>query len=268
MAKDIYEEVKDVPGWLMRDEARCLFDLATNAHNTIVEIGSWKGKSTICLALGAKEGSNAQVFTIDPHTNPLPKYNVTYPALVRNLKKANADASVTPIVATSLDVGKTWTRPIDFLFIDGLHHYKYVLADFLTWEPQVKEGGVIAFHDSINEAWPEVGKVVADHVLSSNRFRVMQTVNTIMVVKKIRKANSAEREATTELLQATTSSLHSQSVILFFSALHAVAILWGRIPSRLLISKTKEAIIPRAGISIKKISPRLYYAIKKTIWGK
>lgn len=33
----------------------------------IVEIGSWKGKSTIWIANGSKDGRNIKVYAIDPH---------------------------------------------------------------------------------------------------------------------------------------------------------------------------------------------------------
>lgn len=43
---------------------------------------------------------------------------------------------------------------VDFLMIDGDHSYHGVKTDFLTYEPLVREGGIIAFHD-ICEHTPE-----------------------------------------------------------------------------------------------------------------
>lgn len=40
--------------------------------------------------------------------------------------------------------------PFDFLFIDGDHSYQGVRADWLTWSPLVRPGGLVAFHDT----WP------------------------------------------------------------------------------------------------------------------
>ena len=37
---------------------------------------------------------------------------------------------------------------IDFLFIDGDHHYWGVKKDFQNYEPLVRKGGMIAFHDT------------------------------------------------------------------------------------------------------------------------
>ena len=40
--------------------------------------------------------------------------------------------------------------PFDFAFIDGDHSYEGVRADWLTYSPLVRSGGLVAFHDT----WP------------------------------------------------------------------------------------------------------------------
>ena len=47
-------------------EAKRLYEPAQNCGGPIVEIGSWKGKSTVCLALGSKVRRKGKVFAIDP----------------------------------------------------------------------------------------------------------------------------------------------------------------------------------------------------------
>src|SRR5690606_35850245 len=63
----IIEGFKSIQGWLMDQEAAHLYHyarkLSQGTDNTIVEIGSWKGKSTMCLAKGLRNGF---VFAIDP----------------------------------------------------------------------------------------------------------------------------------------------------------------------------------------------------------
>jgi len=58
-----------------------------------VEIGSWKGKSTIWLAKGAKAGSQNEVFAIDPHQGSKAHTDEgeesTYPTFLTNLEKAH-----------------------------------------------------------------------------------------------------------------------------------------------------------------------------------
>ena len=51
--------IADVPGWLTDEEGEALFELARSCtgKGVIVEIGSWKGKSTVCLGLGSQSGA-------------------------------------------------------------------------------------------------------------------------------------------------------------------------------------------------------------------
>ena len=37
-------------------------------RGVIVEIGSWKGKSTVSLGLGSRERNKIKIYAIDPHT--------------------------------------------------------------------------------------------------------------------------------------------------------------------------------------------------------
>lgn len=45
---------------------------------------------------------------------------------------------------------------IDFLFIDGDHHYNAVKQDFLMYEPLVPKGGYIVLHDAGLKNHPDV----------------------------------------------------------------------------------------------------------------
>lgn len=59
----------DIEGWLADVEGALLYSLARkcNANGVIVEIGSWKGKSTIFIAKGSEAGQRVRVYAIDPH---------------------------------------------------------------------------------------------------------------------------------------------------------------------------------------------------------
>lgn len=70
MRKDYFIEIKKaldgVEGFLSPREAYLLFELASKSKYPIVEIGSWKGKSTICLAKGTQAGYNQKVYAVTP----------------------------------------------------------------------------------------------------------------------------------------------------------------------------------------------------------
>src|SRR2546422_11389447 len=62
-----------VEGWLYFNEAWALHEMVRNLGSRepavyVVEIGSWKGRSTIALALGVQARGAGTVFAIDPHT--------------------------------------------------------------------------------------------------------------------------------------------------------------------------------------------------------
>ncbi len=63
--------IAEVPGWLTDEEGEALYDLARacTGAGVIVEIGSWKGKSTICLGRGSLAGAAVPIYAIDPHAD-------------------------------------------------------------------------------------------------------------------------------------------------------------------------------------------------------
>jgi predicted O-methyltransferase YrrM len=70
---DAWEETRKVPGHLGENEARFLGLLAAcvPAKGTIVEIGSFMGRSTIMLAKAASRYGFGPVVAIDPHNSPI-----------------------------------------------------------------------------------------------------------------------------------------------------------------------------------------------------
>jgi predicted O-methyltransferase YrrM len=67
---EVKKFVDNIDGWLFEREGELLYDLAKNCtgKGVIVEIGSWKGKSTIWLGKGSKRGKKVLIYAIDPHT--------------------------------------------------------------------------------------------------------------------------------------------------------------------------------------------------------
>ena len=59
------------------------------------------------------------------------------------------------------DCGRDEIRhPLDFIYIDGNHHYEYVKRDIELAVELVKAGGVIGGHDYSHPRWREVKEVV------------------------------------------------------------------------------------------------------------
>ena len=60
---------RHIDGWLYDREGELLYHTAKNCtgRGVIVEIGSWKGKSTSWLGRGSKQGKGVKIYAIDPH---------------------------------------------------------------------------------------------------------------------------------------------------------------------------------------------------------
>jgi predicted O-methyltransferase YrrM len=72
--------------------------------------------------------------------------------IARRLVDEVEGARVEWIRARSDDAVRSWTLPIDFLFIDGDHAYEAVSRDWEDWHGFVEPDGRVAFHDALLEA--------------------------------------------------------------------------------------------------------------------
>jgi predicted O-methyltransferase YrrM len=163
-AAELTQEIAGLPGWLTQEEAVALFELARacTGRGAIVEIGSWKGKSTICLALGSKHGARVPVYAIDPHSPQ------TFGEFKRNVERAGVGDLVTPVRGRSQTVVETFEEPIELLWIDGSHKYHLVKEDFEKWVPKVVEGGIVAMHDTTLMEGPR--RVATAYIIRSRSF--------------------------------------------------------------------------------------------------
>lgn len=106
----LLEDVFKIDGFLSPAEAELLYRLASEVPTggTIVEIGSFQGRSTVCLGLGAKQ-SGASVYAIDPHedfqVNETTHYGMeNHAALLKNLVDYEVAETVRVVALPSLTV--------------------------------------------------------------------------------------------------------------------------------------------------------------------
>ncbi len=190
--------VSQVGGWLTDGEGELLYDLAKKCQNkgAIVEVGSWKGKSTIWLGKGSRVGNNVKIYAIDPHTGDRGhrhRYGKvwTYEEFKKNIRKAKIDDLVIPIIKTSEEAVKEINEPVELIFIDGSHKYEDVKLDFELWFPKVINKGIMAFHDSDGRYGPT--KVVKGSVYKSKHFIDIKRVDSITYAKKVAKNKFKDR---------------------------------------------------------------------------
>lgn len=196
-ARELLQITRPIEGWLFDREAVLLYALASRCcgRGCIVEIGSWKGKSTVCLAKGAEAGSRLKVYAIDPHVGSAEHHTEgatvwTLDRFRQNIRAAGAEDLVVPVVKTSLEAAGAFDQAVELLFIDGAHDYESVRQDFNVWSPKVVEGGVIAIHDT---TWPGPKRVVIESLFKSRHFRTVRFVNSITYGTRVSRNSFVER---------------------------------------------------------------------------
>ena len=195
---EVERHVGAIGGWLTPKEGRLLYDLARrcSGRGVIVEIGSWKGKSTIWLASGSRHGAGVPVYAIDPHTAESDNLGTqssvpTFPEFVANIRDAGIANLVHPLVTTSAAAAREFTRPVELIFIDGAHDYDSVALDLDLWFPRVVDGGMIAFHDTV--AWEGPRRLVAERVFRGTWARHARFVDSTTAAQKVPHNSFADR---------------------------------------------------------------------------
>jgi predicted O-methyltransferase YrrM len=171
--KEIQKITKEIDGWLSNEEGELLYNLAKKCdkNGVIVEIGSWKGKSTIWLAKGSLAGQNIKIFSIDHHEGSFDeeKKNSTFEIFKENIKNARIENIVQSIVKKSHAAALEFKKNVNLIFIDGGHDYQTVKQDFNDWFSKLNDGGVMLFHDSTTRKG--VWKVVSKNLHKSKNFK-------------------------------------------------------------------------------------------------
>lgn len=143
-----------------------LKDLLPNKGLKMIEIGSYMGESTM---LFASTHIFDTIFSIDPHEgseefNEMNGYDWDFikNEYVLNTRFFN---NIVHLKDYSYNVSDRFKdNSIDFIYIDGNHSYESLKKDFELFLPKLKKGGIIAGHDYMPDAWPEVIKAIHEEV--------------------------------------------------------------------------------------------------------
>ncbi|MCF8091006.1 MAG: class I SAM-dependent methyltransferase [Desulfotignum sp.] len=126
------------------------------ATGSILEIGSFKGKSTIILAKAAAAAGMKQIFACDPlsltcETDPKDAFGEELPRLFHeNLKQHNVQDIVQFYQIRATDLARIWDKPLKALWIDGDHTYAGTISDITLFERHLSKGGIACFHDVLH----------------------------------------------------------------------------------------------------------------------
>lgn len=131
-----------VPGWLSAEEGEALWRLARGMR--VLEVGSYCGRSTVCLAQSAAHVT--AVDTFDGRGTPAP--GDTRAAFDAALAGFGVAGRVEARPGRAEDVlPRLRERTYDLAFIDGAHDRASVARDAALAAPLLRPGGLLAFHD-------------------------------------------------------------------------------------------------------------------------
>ena len=196
--------IRAVKGFLADDEGLHLYRAALEAAHLgpCLEIGSYCGKSTVCIGTACRE-SGRVLFAIDHHRgseeqqpgeayfdpalfDPAAGRVDTFRQFRDTLSRAGLQETVVPIVCRSELAARAWAAPLGFVFIDGGHAFDTVSADYRDWSPHLMPGGLLAFHDVFPD--PSQGGQAPYQIyrqaLDSGLFREHSLIQSLAVLER------------------------------------------------------------------------------------
>jgi len=171
--------VEAVDGWMSPDQAQRLYNAAAATHqgDTIVEIGSFRGRSTIVLACAAPTG--VQIVAIDPHAgNDRGPQEIDgfaaaaatdHDVFNANLASAGVAERVHHIRSFSDTVHDQVVGDLAVLYVDGAHRYAPARNDIREWGRRVGPGGTLLIHDAFSSVG--VTLAIARELMFGSRWR-------------------------------------------------------------------------------------------------
>jgi predicted O-methyltransferase YrrM len=168
-----------VDGWFSPDQVDRVATRAADVHTggRIVEIGSFRGRSTIAIARSAADG--VEIVAIDPHAgNDRGPQEIEgfedeaaqdHEIFLANLTKAEVAERVRYIRKFSHEAHDEVGAPIDVLHIDGAHRFAPARDDIRSWGAMVAPGGTMLIHDSFSSVG--VTLAIMASLLLSGRWR-------------------------------------------------------------------------------------------------
>jgi hypothetical protein len=168
-----------VEGWFSPDQVARVSAraAAVPGGGRIVEIGSFRGRSTIAIADSAPDG--VEIVAIDPHAgNDRGPQEIEgfeaeaaqdHEVFIANLTRAGVVERVRHVRKFSGEAHGDVTGPIDVLHIDGAHRFAPARDDIRTWGDRVVPGGTMLIHDSFSSVG--VTLAIGATLLLSGRWR-------------------------------------------------------------------------------------------------
>jgi predicted O-methyltransferase YrrM len=131
-------------------ELRVLLDALGDAAR-VAEVGTAAAWTTSCMAL-ARPDREVHSWDVEAHPE-----RERYLALL-----ASADRARVHLHDRPGGLGPADPPGVDAVFIDSSHERDETIATFRTWLPALSPGGIVAFHDWQDAAYPGVSEAVSE----------------------------------------------------------------------------------------------------------
>jgi hypothetical protein len=181
---------KSIDGFLTVAEGEVLFAYAKAVTDgCIVEVGSYRGRSTAALCAGVSagpttEGEPVPVYAVEPHEKFIGVRGGKFGPgdrreFFKNMVEHRLVRFVRLLNATSRVVTPGWHTPVSMLYLDGDHRYDATLADFESWRPHLVEGAAVLFADAHDDG---PSRVIAEYA-ARKMLNKVESVGKITVFK-------------------------------------------------------------------------------------
>lgn len=183
--------VADIQGWMTEGQARLLYaaSATTTAGDTIVEIGSFRGRSAVVLATAAPEG--VAVVAIEPHAGNdrgpqeidgfAEAASIDLEVFRTNLATAGVADRVRHVRMFSDQAHAEVSGDVAVLYVDGAHRFAPARTDIREWGKRVAPGGMLLIHDSFSSIG--VTLAIARELMWSRRWRYVERSRSLAVYR-------------------------------------------------------------------------------------
>jgi predicted O-methyltransferase YrrM len=148
----VAERARGIEGYTKESELEVLRGLAASmpAEAVVVEVGSFRGRSTIAIAEGLERVDRPRLIAVDtfagdPEWDEIAEVSEARRRFDRNTEGiAFLEVIQAESVRAAEEIGDA---SVDWVFIDALHDYRSVRNDIRAWAPKLKPGGLMSGHD-------------------------------------------------------------------------------------------------------------------------
>jgi predicted O-methyltransferase YrrM len=176
-------------------EAQALFFLSAlpAVAGDVVEIGSWRGYSTVHLAAGCRWRGEGMVHAIDHFRGAAGREAQFHAGLgpgetiLDRLQHHLREAGVADLVrihnADSMEARREIEGPVRLLFVDGCHEYGSVRRDLDLYQDLLPPGGWVACHD-FSPDFPGSVRATKEMLIHSGGFDRFFLTHRLFVARK------------------------------------------------------------------------------------